>query len=850
MSRFLAQAALAALCFSFALLQPVLAQDQCGPELPCVEDSTRTRTETIGSSVTTYDEVCLCSQWYTKKAITRDRVCDPGDIRYAVEYAWGKAGPVCSTYMISRHEMSCRGQMARIQPCEPAENPADDVKTICKPLCSESFSSYETTRGPGNIPASCEKHGESSSQYLDPVLCGGDGPHADRRKDWEIKTTEEEHDYDCQPGPPICNYGGSCTSTTLSCDGGMSPGTGGTTNTHGDPNCEITLNQDVCDNYPGGVPPGPINPNGCPLPPADCPTSGSFACVRAVCVVNHELQHAKQGNSCPSCAAEREAYEADAGCYDNFVEGCSDEEMADCGAGDVSSACCSALAETSRREDAQRFFDCLCAPSDNDGGEPGSIPYAAGTCERCAQATNDPATGIQLANSYCSPLELGENGANSQSMASFTSSNFSAAEQSNPSISGPNADPDGDGISNMLEYAFNLDPKAKNTLSTLSYGFVDDHFTLHFRANGRASDISYRIGTTNDLFGPWTYSVLGQPMPAGGVSLTSEPLLDDPATRAVTAVDSVNKNDVQMRFFRLNVVIGGPAPISQALYFSPQYNWYSLKTSVTGSGEVRSDSGTISCTSGTCQAVFPAGKAVRLAARGLEGASFVGWTGACSGSDPICHVTISGQKTVSAEFTQAVVVSPTPTPSPIPTPTPVASPTPAPTPAPEPTPVASPVPTPYATPAPSPTPVDNPNGPRDPEKPVPAPSPTPGWWREDKTPPQIKKMSASCSRGACLLRIHTEDQGKKASGVKSVEAGGFEAAKLCAQVQQGKRQVKKCQTLNTVLTLTHAASYAGDSFFSFNGDLAGKATFTAQAIDNAGNRSGVKVLRWTVPKKK
>jgi hypothetical protein len=45
-----------------------------------------------------------------------------------------------------------------------------------------------------------------------------------------------------------------------------------------------------------------------------------------------------------------------------------------------------------------------------------------------------------------------------QTIASWKQAVFTAAQLANPSISGNNADPDGDGLTNIHEYAYNLDP--------------------------------------------------------------------------------------------------------------------------------------------------------------------------------------------------------------------------------------------------------------------------------------------------------------------------------------------------------------------------------------------------------
>jgi endo-1,4-beta-xylanase len=67
----------------------------------------------------------------------------------------------------------------------------------------------------------------------------------------------------------------------------------------------------------------------------------------------------------------------------------------------------------------------------------------------------------------------------------------------------------------------------------------------------------------------------------------------------------------------------------------------------TGSGTVNGPG--ISC-GGTCSASFAAGTAVTLTAAADGGSSFTGWTGACSGTDATCVVTMTATGAVTATF--------------------------------------------------------------------------------------------------------------------------------------------------------------------------------------------------------
>jgi len=75
----------------------------------------------------------------------------------------------------------------------------------------------------------------------------------------------------------------------------------------------------------------------------------------------------------------------------------------------------------------------------------------------------------------------------------------------------------------------------------------------------------------------------------------------------------------------------------------------------TGTGTVSSSPAGISCPS-TCSANFNSGTAVTLTATAGTGATFAGWTGACTGTGT-CAVTMSQARAVTATFNQTVAGS-------------------------------------------------------------------------------------------------------------------------------------------------------------------------------------------------
>jgi uncharacterized repeat protein (TIGR02543 family) len=80
---------------------------------------------------------------------------------------------------------------------------------------------------------------------------------------------------------------------------------------------------------------------------------------------------------------------------------------------------------------------------------------------------------------------------------------------------------------------------------------------------------------------------------------------------------------------------------------------FPLTVAVTGSGSVGSDSGGVTCSDsgGTCAAGYDAGTLVTLTATSGPHSTFVGWSGACTGTDVSCRVTMDQARDVTAVFT-------------------------------------------------------------------------------------------------------------------------------------------------------------------------------------------------------
>ncbi len=120
-------------------------------------------------------------------------------------------------------------------------------------------------------------------------------------------------------------------------------------------------------------------------------------------------------------------------------------------------------------------------------------------------------------------------------------SRFTAVERADPTISGWSADPDGDGLANLLEYAFGFEPKdaASGMLPTATP--QDGYLTLTYRENKAATDVSFVVEGASEL-GAWDST--------GLVEISRQ---DRGAYWEVTVRDAVPINAAPHRFLRVRV---------------------------------------------------------------------------------------------------------------------------------------------------------------------------------------------------------------------------------------------------------------------------------------------------------
>lgn len=84
--------------------------------------------------------------------------------------------------------------------------------------------------------------------------------------------------------------------------------------------------------------------------------------------------------------------------------------------------------------------------------------------------------------------------------AAFRMANFTLGEQADDAISGATADPDGDGLNNLIEYALGLAPKTVNTAGEIStVGTAAGDWVFVYTRPADRSDVSYFVEASTNL---------------------------------------------------------------------------------------------------------------------------------------------------------------------------------------------------------------------------------------------------------------------------------------------------------------------------------------------------------------
>ena len=120
---------------------------------------------------------------------------------------------------------------------------------------------------------------------------------------------------------------------------------------------------------------------------------------------------------------------------------------------------------------------------------------------------------------------------------------FTSAELVDPSISGDNADPDGDGLPNLLEYALGLNPRVRSNPPALQTAADNGVLSVTYVRSKSASDVNLVIESSTDLH-TWN----------SGVMFTNPPeVIADDGTNQTIRVTAPQPSSVSQTFLRLKV---------------------------------------------------------------------------------------------------------------------------------------------------------------------------------------------------------------------------------------------------------------------------------------------------------
>ncbi len=137
----------------------------------------------------------------------------------------------------------------------------------------------------------------------------------------------------------------------------------------------------------------------------------------------------------------------------------------------------------------------------------------------------------------------------------WASTRFSSGEMANPARSSPLADPDGDGVNNLLESAFGGDPHAADGASVSpAVSIVNGKLTFNFQCDANRSDLTYIVESSLNL-GSWV-EIARSNAGAATFPVSNLSTVTDPGTglRQVTVTDAALTGGAERKLIRLKVV--------------------------------------------------------------------------------------------------------------------------------------------------------------------------------------------------------------------------------------------------------------------------------------------------------
>ena len=148
--------------------------------------------------------------------------------------------------------------------------------------------------------------------------------------------------------------------------------------------------------------------------------------------------------------------------------------------------------------------------------------------------------GLIVEGQYTSNQDYGDNSCGftsvtlipgTESYAAWEAQYFSVGQQADPTVSGPVAAPQGDGVSNLLKYVCNIDPArlmtaadraALPTVGTMSSNGTR-YLTLTYRRYALLTGVSVNVQTSPDLV-TWTTTANPAVLASGNDPVTGDPI--------------------------------------------------------------------------------------------------------------------------------------------------------------------------------------------------------------------------------------------------------------------------------------------------------------------------------------
>jgi hypothetical protein len=166
-------------------------------------------------------------------------------------------------------------------------------------------------------------------------------------------------------------------------------------------------------------------------------------------------------------------------------------------------------------------------------------------------ALSAPVGGANLGGQSTAVLNIIEGPYDTWQIAHF------GTNANNPSIAGDLADPDHDGVVNLLEYAMALDPNVANSTRFPTGSITGNKFLMHFPRNTSASDLTYVVEDSYnalDWTGLMTYTAGSGWVPnAGGATISESAPVGTSPDQFVNVTINLGAAGASSQFVRLSV---------------------------------------------------------------------------------------------------------------------------------------------------------------------------------------------------------------------------------------------------------------------------------------------------------